>query len=101
MINIKLINKIEKIFDLKLFSYEKEVLDAPIEASKQDKNVIVRVARHPKSDFSRVLLIYSLLIDYYREDAFKRLENSILNGEASKMPNGLHSAIEDAIKKGW
>lgn len=45
MINFELINKIENIFDIKLFSYEKEFLDALIEASKQNKNVIVRVAR--------------------------------------------------------
>lgn len=101
MINTELINKIENIFDIKLFSYEKEFLDALIEASKQDKNVIVRVARHPKSHFSRVLVIYSLLIDYHREDAFKRIESSILNGEASKMPRGLSQAIIDAVKRGW
>lgn len=101
MINIKLINKIEKIFDLKLFSYEKEFLDALIEARKQDKNVVVRVARHPKNALSRVLLIYSLLIDYDREIALKRLESSILNGEVSKMPRGLSQSIIDAVKRGW
>lgn len=101
MINFELINKIENIFDIKLFSYEKEFLDALIEASKQDKNVIVRVARRPKSALLRVLLIYSLLIDYCRENALKSLESSILNGEVSKMPRGLSQSIIDAVKRGW
>lgn len=99
MINIKLINKIEKIFDLKLFSYEKEFLDALIEARKQDKNVVVRVGRHPKSNLSRVLLIYSLLIDYHQEEILKEIENNILTGESSKKPIGLSQAFVDAVKR--
>jgi len=99
MINGELINKIENIFDIKLFSYEKEFLDALIEARKQDKNVVVRLARHPRSHLSRVLLIYSLLIDAYQEIVFKRIESNILNGESSKMPRGLNQAIIDAGKR--
>lgn len=83
LVNKKLINDIERIFEINLFSYEKKFIDALIEARKNDKRVIIRSARMNRASFSRALLIYSL----YEES--KLLEEKILYGNQNEKPKGL------------
>lgn len=83
LVNKKLINDIERIFEINLFSYEKKFIDALIEARRNDKKVIIRSARMNRTSFSRALLIYSL----YEES--KLLEEKILYGNPNEKPKGL------------
>lgn len=60
MNNRDIIDRIQKINDIKLLPYEIKFLYELIEAKKQDKKIIIRLARQSSRTLNRVVLLYSV-----------------------------------------
>lgn len=86
--NKKMIKKMETMFEINLFPYEKQFLDTLIEAEKRKKKILFFFDKKSSHSCSRCLLIYSL----YKES--KMLEKTILNGTSQNTPKGLYDAIK-------
>lgn len=56
------ISKLEKELNIKLFTYEKKYLDALLVSRKENRKLIIHKARRSLLSFSRVDLLYHLII---------------------------------------
>lgn len=86
--NKEMIKKIEIMFEVDLFPYEKQFLDTLIEAEKHQKKLFFIIGRKNNRSCSRCLLLYTL----YKESEI--LEKRIINGTSQKNPIGLYDAIK-------
>lgn len=69
------ITKIETALDIKLFPFEREYLNALLIAKKYNKRLLVARARRNSSSFTRVDLIYMLIME-----TTQKLEDYVLYG---------------------
>lgn len=84
----KFISEIEKSLGIKLFQYEREYLNALLEAKKRRKKIIINRARKNSHSFSRIDLIYSLIVETQN-----KLEEYVLYGNDEMIPKGILADI--------
>ncbi len=103
--NKEIIDRIQKINDIKLLPCEIKFLDALIEAKKQDKKIMLRLARQSSRTLDRVCLLYSV----YPKPLFPKIvkykpkSNIVSNFNKTFVYDEIHSLksikLEEAIKR--
>ena len=86
----KFILDIEKSLGIKLLQYEKEYLNALLIADKYDKKIIINKARRNSHSFSRVDLIFILIME-----TRKKLDEFVLYGNVASKTSGIIDELKE------